>query len=79
MKSLAAVAGGVFTRPSDVLQPAYHAEIPGVPGSISNTRHTKWARPLIGTGWHGHTFPGATAPFGLVQLSPDTSGPPRPW
>ncbi len=35
-------------------------------------------RPLIGTGWHGHTFPGATVPFGLVQLSPDTLGPPEP-
>ncbi len=33
--------------------------------------------PLIGTGWHGHTFPGAVAPFGMVQLSPDTSGPPE--
>ena len=33
-------------------------------------------RPIIGTGWHGHMFPGAVAPFGLVQLSPDTSGPP---
>ncbi|MGC8542048.1 MAG: twin-arginine translocation signal domain-containing protein, partial [Phycisphaerae bacterium] len=33
--------------------------------------------PLIGTGWHGHTFPGATAPFSLVQLSPDTAGPPE--
>ena len=32
--------------------------------------------PVIGTGWHGHMFPGAVAPFGLVQLSPDTSGPP---
>jgi predicted alpha-1,2-mannosidase len=28
--------------------------------------------PMIGTGGHGHTFPGATVPFGLVQLSPDT-------
>ncbi len=28
--------------------------------------------PFIGTGGHGHTFPGATMPFGLVQLSPDT-------
>lgn len=28
--------------------------------------------PFIGTGGHGHTFPGATAPFGMVQLSPDT-------
>ncbi|MEM7369807.1 MAG: GH92 family glycosyl hydrolase [Bacteroidota bacterium] len=28
--------------------------------------------PFIGTGFHGHTFPGATTPFGMVQLSPDT-------
>ena len=28
--------------------------------------------PFIGTGGHGHTFPGATAPFGMVQLSPDS-------
>ncbi|MBV6440805.1 MAG: hypothetical protein EPGJADBJ_02478 [Saprospiraceae bacterium] len=31
-----------------------------------------YVNPFIGTGGHGHTFPGATAPFGLVQLSPDT-------
>ncbi|MCT4648036.1 MAG: GH92 family glycosyl hydrolase, partial [Carboxylicivirga sp.] len=32
--------------------------------------------PFIGTGAHGHTFPGATTPNGMVQLSPDngTSG-----
>ena len=28
--------------------------------------------PFIGTGGHGHTFPGATAPFGMIQFSPDT-------
>lgn len=28
--------------------------------------------PFIGTGEDGHTFPGATVPFGMVQLSPDT-------
>lgn len=28
--------------------------------------------PLIGTGGHGHTYPGACVPFGMVQLSPDT-------
>ena len=28
--------------------------------------------PFIGTGFHGHTFPGATAPLGMVQLSPET-------
>ena len=32
----------------------------------------KYVNPFIGTGGHGHTFPGATVPFGMVQLSPDT-------
>lgn len=27
---------------------------------------------FIGTGGHGHTYPGATSPFGMIQLSPDT-------
>ncbi len=31
-----------------------------------------YVNPFIGTGGHGHTFPGVTAPFGMVQLSPDT-------
>lgn len=33
---------------------------------------TQYVNPFIGTGGHGHTFPGATLPFGMVQLSPDT-------
>jgi predicted alpha-1,2-mannosidase len=32
----------------------------------------QWVDPRIGTGGHGHCFPGATVPFGAVQLSPDT-------
>ena len=32
----------------------------------------KHVNPFIGTGGHGHTFPGATTPYGMVQLSPDT-------
>ncbi|HET7674664.1 MAG TPA: GH92 family glycosyl hydrolase [Gammaproteobacteria bacterium] len=28
--------------------------------------------PFLGTGGDGHTFPGATVPFGMIQLSPDT-------
>lgn len=32
---------------------------------------TEYVDPFIGTGGHGHTFPGATAPFGMVQPSPD--------
>lgn len=31
-----------------------------------------YINPMIGTGGHGHTYPGATLPFGMVQLSPDT-------
>lgn len=34
--------------------------------------YTKYVDPFIGTDAHGHTYPGATAPFGMVQLSPDT-------
>lgn len=33
---------------------------------------TSYVNPFIGTSGHGHTFPGATVPFGMVQLSPDT-------
>ena len=29
--------------------------------------------PMIGTGGDGHTYPGAVAPFGMIQLSPDTN------
>ena len=31
-----------------------------------------YVNPFVGAGGHGHTFPGATVPFGMVQLSPDT-------
>ena len=34
--------------------------------------YTQLVNPFIGTGGHGHTYPGATVPFGMVQLSPDT-------
>ncbi len=33
---------------------------------------TRYVKPLIGTRRMGHTYPGATVPFGMVQLSPDT-------
>jgi putative alpha-1,2-mannosidase len=34
--------------------------------------YTLLVDPFIGTGGHGHTYPGAVIPFGMVQLSPDT-------
>lgn len=33
---------------------------------------TNYVNTFIGTGGHGHTYPGATMPFGMMQLSPDT-------
>lgn len=38
----------------------------------ADKRLTDYVNPFIGTAAHGHTFPGAAAPFGMVQLSPDT-------
>ena len=33
---------------------------------------TQYINPFVGTAEHGHTFPGACYPFGMMQLSPDT-------
>ncbi|RMA65751.1 GH92 family glycosyl hydrolase [Ulvibacter antarcticus] len=33
---------------------------------------TDYVNTFIGTGGHGHTYPGASMPFGMMQLSPDT-------
>lgn len=39
---------------------------------IYSQNYSQYVNPFIGTGGHGHTFPGAIVPFGMVQLSPDT-------
>src|SRR5438270_3948363 len=51
--------GGLFTGPT-------------MPESASEDDLTRHVKVRIGTGGHGHTYPGATVPFGMVQLSPDT-------
>ncbi|MCG8607288.1 hypothetical protein MJD09_20190 [bacterium] len=33
---------------------------------------SQYVNPMIGTGGHGHTYPGSSRPFAMVQLSPDT-------
>jgi predicted alpha-1,2-mannosidase len=40
----------------------------------SQDNYTSLVNPFIGTGGHGHTYPGASMPFGMMQLSPDTRG-----
>ncbi len=39
--------------------------------SSSAQKLIDYVNPFIGTAAHGHTYPGATLPFGMVQLSPD--------
>lgn len=42
--------------------------------NIKNSEYdyTAYVNPFIGTGGHGHTFPGPVVPFGMIQPSPDT-------
>ena len=44
----------------------------GPAGKSGGSNLTQYVNPFIGTGGHGHTYPGASFPFGMVQLSPDT-------
>lgn len=41
------------------------------PKAVQHDRLTDFVDPFIGTGFHGHTYPGAAYPFGQIQLSPD--------
>jgi predicted alpha-1,2-mannosidase len=43
-----------------------------VTSQAQQTNLVKFVKPIIGTQRMGHTYPGATVPFGMVQLSPDT-------
>lgn len=44
-----------------------------------NTDYTSLVNPLIGTDYKGNVYPGAQAPFGMVQLSPDNGQPGWDW
>jgi predicted alpha-1,2-mannosidase len=45
---------------------------PNVTGPKDSTPLSQYIRPLIGTSGEGNVYPGPSAPFGMVQLSPDT-------
>ncbi|POF63066.1 sugar hydrolase [Novacetimonas maltaceti] len=47
----------------------------GHAGTKATTQPADMVDPRIGTGGPGHTFPGASVPFGMVQPSPDTAMP----
>ena len=40
--------------------------------SAQEKQPADYVNPFIGTGFHGHTYPGVAVPYGMVQLSPDT-------
>ncbi|MHA4809151.1 GH92 family glycosyl hydrolase [Flavitalea flava] len=61
----ASLFGVTVTRAQSSSKPAGEAKAPE--GEL-----TRYVRPIIGTQRMGHTYPGATVPFGMVQLSPDT-------
>ncbi|MEZ4855519.1 MAG: GH92 family glycosyl hydrolase [Gelidibacter sp.] len=48
------------------------AQKPTIEVAKNNQPLISYVNPFIGTGGHGHTYPGATMPFGMMQLSPDT-------
>ncbi|HTV47189.1 MAG TPA: GH92 family glycosyl hydrolase [Phycisphaerae bacterium] len=64
------ISGDTFSEPTPINNlAAPKASIPSVSGLAANVR------PTIGTDGHGHVFPGAFVPLGLVQVSPDTPYP----
>ncbi|MGC9198298.1 MAG: GH92 family glycosyl hydrolase [Acidobacteriaceae bacterium] len=73
LKACAVLTAGAMT-PAHRLAGA--EQVPSVTGAAAGET-LDGVLPLIGTGWHGHMFPGAVAPFGMVQVSPDSSGAPE--
>lgn len=55
------------------------AQAPGEPGDGAEPDILSWVDPFIGTGGHGNTYPGATTPFGMIQLSPSTDAKGWDW
>src|SRR5438093_6828920 len=46
----------------------------GAAGAAGTDDLTRYVDPFVGTLGGGFTFPGAAAPYGMVQVSPDTDG-----
>lgn len=63
-----------FLESAGALYAAAHCALPAfaVPTGAAATDPFHWVDPRIGTGGHGHCFPGSSLPFAAVQLSPDT-------
>jgi predicted alpha-1,2-mannosidase len=62
----------VNVRPTKIIALLLLLAVHALSQTRDAARWTKLVDPFVGTGGHGHTFPGASLPFGMVQLSPDT-------
>lgn len=69
MKILRLILLGLFFLPVFVLGQQIENKIE----SVVAQNYIQFVNPFIGTKNMGHTFPGATVPFGMVQLSPETN------
>ena len=65
-------AAGCYGLIDSKTKPAFAAMLPLKKTHQADDDLTQYVNIRVGTGGHGHTFPGATMPFGAVQLSPDT-------
>lgn len=57
---------------ANVLSAIAIVALPATVSAKTSDKLTDFVNPMIGTAGMGHTFPGACAPFGIVQLSPET-------
>ncbi len=73
MKYLSIILAAILCFSSCKKTPTDPVTKDSVPKTIKKTEFTKYVNPFIGTSKMGHTYPGATAPFGMVQLSPQTN------
>jgi predicted alpha-1,2-mannosidase len=70
--SISAASMACFVKDSLALPHAFHYLLDTPSNTHADADNTRLVEIAIGTGGHGHTYPGATMPFGAVQLSPDT-------
>ncbi|KRE88766.1 alpha-mannosidase [Frateuria sp. Soil773] len=69
----AALAGGRRDALAAATGQALGSPAPGGAAAVNPDGLARHVDVFVGTGGHGHTFPGASMPFGMVQLSPDTN------
>jgi predicted alpha-1,2-mannosidase len=61
------------------MKPYFTAALLALQLPLAAQKLTRYVDPFLGTGGHGHTYPGATVPFGMVQLSPDNGAEGWDW